>query len=125
MGMTYNQYWCCDCTLTRDYRKAYELKQEYDNHHAWLQGLYIYSAVNALRPGFVFYGNRPPKAEKYMEQPLPVTEAMKERYEHEKMERMAAQFKAAFHARNQRMAEKEVSEDGEFKRGTADKDSIQ
>ncbi len=123
MGMTYNQYWNCDCTLARDYRKAYELRQEYDNQQAWLLGMYIYDAVNRLRPGFAFYGNKPPKIEKYMDKPIAITESMKDRYASEKATKMAEQLRAAFHDRNQRMAEKEVSEDGDSG-NVRDKDTV-
>ena len=52
--MSSAEYWEGDPSLTRYFRKAYEMKQEENNHNAWLQGLYIYDAVstalhNALR----------------------------------------------------------------------------
>ena len=54
IGMSSAEYWEGDPSLTRYFRKAYEMKQEENNHNAWLQGLYIYDAVstalhNALR----------------------------------------------------------------------------
>lgn len=54
IGMSFAEYWEGDPSLTRYYRKAYQIKQEEINNKAWLQGLYIYDAVstalhNALR----------------------------------------------------------------------------
>ena len=102
-----------DCELVRAYRKAYEYKQEYDNSQLWLQGLYIYKAIEAQRPGWVFYGKKAPKPEKYLEKPIAVTEAMQHRYRVEETQKMAEQFKAAFHRRNQMLEQKQGGdEDG-------------
>ncbi len=54
IGMSYAEYWEGDSSLTRYYRKAYQIKQEEKNNNAWLQGLYMYDAIstalhNALR----------------------------------------------------------------------------
>lgn len=54
IGMSYAEYWEGDSSLTRYYRRAYQIKQEEINNNAWLQGLYIYDALstalhNALR----------------------------------------------------------------------------
>lgn len=114
MGMTYEQYWQMDCQLVKAYRKAYELRQEYDNTQAWLAGLYNYQAVNALRPGFVFYGRKAPKPEKYLEQPLAFTQDERMRRKAEEARKMAEQFKAAFHQRNQNLEKQKqaASEEG-------------
>lgn len=69
MGMTYRQFWLEDCRLVEPYRKAYKLRQEEINRNAWLQGLYIFKAlqcapitVNGFAPkGFNLepYPNKP------------------------------------------------------------------
>ena len=100
--MSYDEYWRMDCELVRDYRQAYEYKQEYDNSQLWLQGLYVYRAIEAQRPGWVFYGKKPPKPEKYLEEPIAVTDEMKKRYDIKHTQEMAEKFKAAFRARNKR-----------------------
>lgn len=100
-----------DCELVRDYRKAYEYKQEYDNSQLWLQGLYIYRAMEAQRPGWAFYGKKAPKPEKYIEKPLAVTKEMQEQYAAEQTRMMAEQFKAAFHKRNNQIPA--TTEEGE------------
>jgi len=101
-----------DCELVRAYRKAYEYKQEYDNSQLWLQGLYIYRAIEAQRPGWVFYGKKSPKPEKYMDKPLAVTKAMQEKYAHEETMKMAEQFRQAFRSRNNKFKE-QATEGGE------------
>ena len=67
IGMSSAEYWEGDPSLTRYFRKAYEIKQEEINNNAWLQGLYIYDAVsvalhNALR-------GKNTKAREYAKQP--------------------------------------------------------
>lgn len=52
MGMTYQQFWEQDCMLVIAYRKAYRLRQEQQNQFAWLQGLYIWKALQSA-PVFV------------------------------------------------------------------------
>lgn len=103
LGMSYDEYWRMDCELVRDYRKAYEYKQQYDNSQLWLQGLYIYKAIDAQRPGFIFYGKKSPKTDSYIDKPLAVTKEMKEQYAAENTRQMAARVKAALHKRNQNL----------------------
>lgn len=50
IGMTYEQYWEQDCTLVIPYRKAVEIRQDLDNQHAWLQGMYVYEAICCVAP---------------------------------------------------------------------------
>ena len=45
MGMTYEQFWKQDCSLVIAYRKAYRIRQEEINRNAWLNGLYIFKAL--------------------------------------------------------------------------------
>ena len=45
IGMTPEQYWDGDPTLTKYYRKADEIKKERLNEELWLQGMYIYEAL--------------------------------------------------------------------------------
>lgn len=43
--MSYEQYWDGDNLLPKHYRKAEKMRQEQNNHNAWLNGLYVYDAV--------------------------------------------------------------------------------
>jgi len=62
IGMTYELFWLKDATLTRYYRKAYEMQRERANYDAWLQGAYIYDALCAVSPvlhAFAKSGTKP------------------------------------------------------------------
>lgn len=109
MGMTYEQFWEQSPYLAIAYRKAYKLKQEYDNEMAWLQGLYVFDAVavcfaNAFRkPGG--------KKANYIEKPIdifPLTEREKKRREKEENEKMQKALEAM--ARKQRQRKKQKGE---------------
>ena len=50
IGMTPEQYWESDCTLTKYYRKAEELRNEKRNQELWLQGMYVYEAIADVSP---------------------------------------------------------------------------
>lgn len=111
--MTYDEYWRMDCTLVKDYRRAYEYRQEYDNSLLWLQGLYVYRAIEAQRPGWVFYGKKTPKPEPYLDKPIAVTEELRKQYAAEKTRMMAEQFRAAFSKKNQNLELKKPEEGGQ------------
>ena len=48
IGMTSDEYWYASPFLAKAYREAHKLKQRQRNEYAWLQGLYIYSAVGTV-----------------------------------------------------------------------------
>lgn len=68
MGMTSEEYWEKDCTLTIGYREAYKLKIKDANFTAWLQGRYIYDALGAVSPLFRAFGKKA-KAAEYHKKP--------------------------------------------------------
>ena len=70
--MTPDEFWHGDVWLAEVYRKAYRLKQMEQNNTAWLNGLYVYSAVGsvAARLG----GNR---TAKYMNKPMDISKTEK------------------------------------------------
>ena len=72
MGMTPEQFWNGDCSLTVAYRKAYEMKQEADNTRLWLQGAYIYDAISRLIPIMQPFAKKGTKAIPYLEKPYPL-----------------------------------------------------
>ena len=74
MGMTPEQFWNGDCSLTVAYRKAYEMKQEADNTRLWLQGAYIYDAISRLIPIMQPFAKKGTKAIPYLEKPYPLKE---------------------------------------------------
>lgn len=54
IGMTYEQFWYDDISLTKYYQKAFELKEKReaikDKWARWEQGLYIYEALCDVSP---------------------------------------------------------------------------
>ena len=73
IGMSYEQYWYEDTDLLNAYIKAEQIRQKKRNNEMWLQGAYIYNAVGSLAPilnGMV----KNPKAQPYMQSPIPLTE---------------------------------------------------
>lgn len=57
-------YWDGEVDAADDYRKAYELRCEQDNYLAWLNGLYVRSAIVS---SFGFGKSRPPE---YPQKPI-------------------------------------------------------
>ena len=77
IGMSSAEYWTGDPILARYFREAYQLKQEQEDSHAWLQGLYVYEALSvALSNSFRKKGTT---AAKYSEQPYLQQKKEKER----------------------------------------------
>ena len=73
MGMTEEQFWDRDSTLAIPYRKAYRIRQEEINYSAWLQGLYIWKA---LQTAPIFVNGFMPKGarvEPYFDKPIDFT----------------------------------------------------
>lgn len=69
MGMTYDLFWNQDVTLVKAYRKAFDIKQEQVNQQAWLEGLYVYTALCDAAPLFRSLGKNN-RAREYPSQPL-------------------------------------------------------
>ena len=77
MGMTWEQFWQQDCSLVIAYRKAYRIRQEEINRAAWLQGLYMFRALQAnplIVYGFAKNGAKP---EPYPGKPIDFSTAKK------------------------------------------------
>lgn len=72
IGMTEEQYWDGDCTLTRYYQKAEEMRAERVNTEMWLQGMYIYDAISRLSPILRSFAKKGTKAEPYPKDPYPI-----------------------------------------------------
>lgn len=69
MGMTRDEYWNDDCTLTESYRKAYKLKWEDKNRELWLQGEYIYEAILNVSPILHAFAKKGTKPQPYRKEP--------------------------------------------------------
>lgn len=73
IGMTEEQYWDKDCLLVKYYREAEELRNEKLNQQAWLQGMYIYDAINRVAPILHAFAKKGTKAQPYVEQAYPIS----------------------------------------------------
>ena len=79
MGMSYREYWHESPWLTQAYYKANRLRNEVRNQELWLQGLYIYNALNVVIAN-AFKTN---SHEKYIEKPIDIYPKSKPKQEEE------------------------------------------
>ena len=94
MGMTSEEFYNQDHELVIAYRKAYKEKRKKANEDMWLQGLYMYHAVSRVAPLLVPFAKRP-KAEPYLDKPLPLYEENKEEQEETAVEERAIAYMKA------------------------------
>ena len=73
IGMTPEQYWDGDCTLTKYYRKAEEIRNEKRNQELWLQGMYIYEALCDVSPIMNGFAKKGTKPHPYSDRPYSIT----------------------------------------------------
>ena len=93
IGMTPEQYWDGDCTLTIYYRKAEELRNEKRNQELWLQGMYVYEAICDVSPILHAFAKKGTKPTPYSSKPYPLTEKQTKRDEEEKQRKLAEKGK--------------------------------
>ena len=98
IGMTPEQYWDGDCTLTKYYRKADEIRKERRNEELWLQGMYIYEALCDVSPIFHAFAKKGTKPQPYSEQPYVITAAQQKRAEEERARRLVEKGKRFMNA---------------------------
>lgn len=83
IGMTAEEYWDGDPTLTRAYRQADEMRWDRRNHELWLQGMYVYEAICCCVPVLrAFSKERRPG--KYPAEPYSLNERQKRKREEQK-----------------------------------------
>ncbi len=73
IGMPEDIFWNGDVTLAKPYREAHELKRRQASQDMWMQGLYVYDALIRVSGLFRAF-EKNPKAEKYVEEPYPITQ---------------------------------------------------
>ena len=78
LGMSYDDFYNKDHELVIAYRQAEKIKREKENADMWLQGLYVYQAVSRVAPLLAPFAKHP-KAEPYLDKPIPLTEEEAER----------------------------------------------
>ena len=73
--MSVAEYWDSDPQLAAFYRRAFDIKRNIKIQELWLQGFYAYRVIGAfaeIQPAFPQNGA---KIEKYLTEPVPITEA--------------------------------------------------
>ena len=93
IGMTYEQYWEGDCTLTKYYRKADKIRNDRRNEELWLQGMYIYEALCDVSPVLHAFAKKGTKPLPYSSKPYAITEAQHRQDEEEKERKIAEKGK--------------------------------
>lgn len=73
MGMSSDEFYNQDHELVIAYRQAYKDKRRQDNEDMWRQGLYVYQAIARVAPLLIPF-NKKPKAEPYLDKPIPMFE---------------------------------------------------
>lgn len=66
--MTADEFWNASPLLAKAYREAHKLTRRQQNEFAWLQGLYIQSAVGAIVNGVM--GSKGRKKQEYPKEPI-------------------------------------------------------
>lgn len=110
IGMTYEQFWEGDPTLTIYYRKADEIRKERLNQELWLQGAYIYEALCDVSPVLHAFAKKGTKPSPFVASPFPLSEKQRRREIEEKEQKLANKGKQLMEAfmqqNNKRFGEK-------------------
>lgn len=118
MGMTPEQYWDGDPSLTIYFRKAEQIRNSKANEMAWLQGMYIYEALTCVAPIFHDFAKRGTKPHPYASQPYPLTqkERKKEKVSKEKQiyEKGKKRMQAWMASVNQKFAKPRETNEAQF-----------
>ena len=69
IGMSAEQFWNQDSSLLIAYRKAWAIKQDHENHLAWLQGMYFYEALCDVSPILRAFAKDGTRAHPYAKKP--------------------------------------------------------
>lgn len=74
IGVSYDDFWYKDPNITKYALKAHEIRQKQENERLWLQGYYFYIALCDVAPVLNAFAKKGTKVERYLEQPLALTE---------------------------------------------------
>ena len=92
--MSFEQFWCDSPELVIAYRKADEIKKRRANEELWLSGIYMMEALASTVGNMFSKGSK----HEYPSEPKPITvseaNALREREQKAKMERIKAAFTA-------------------------------
>ena len=95
LGMSYDEYWTCSPKRYRAYREAHKLRTEQRNQEMWLQGFYVYKAIETALHNQPAFATKPVKPVNYLEEPIritPLSEEEKRAKEDEENEKKLKDF---------------------------------
>lgn len=69
LGMSADEFWNGDVDLCKAYLEASKIEANRTNYEAWLQGLYVYTALCDVAPLFHAFAPKGTKAHKYPQYP--------------------------------------------------------
>ena len=103
MGVSYDEFWNGDYTKLKYYVEAYKQRLKDRNTELWLQGVYVYEAVNVA----LYNLNKKKSApmEHYTKEPHKIFPPTKQEEEEEK-KKMVEDFRAALMAFGKRCEER-------------------
>lgn len=103
IGMSYEQYWYGDPTMTRDYLEAYKMKEKREAEKTkwitWEQGLYVYEAMCNVAPILRAF-SKSTKPLPYPERPHGVEEREVENEEIKKLKEQRDIFRTQIYFQN-------------------------
>lgn len=93
-GMSADDYWNGDPKLVLAYQRLHELRIQQRNEEMWLQGIYVYKALESVVGNALSKKGAPPI--KYFEEPLPILqdESAKRKAEEKAVKRLEADLNA-------------------------------
>lgn len=91
--MTYEQFWYKDPHIVKYYLKAIELETSRRNADAWLQGYYVYKAIESYAEILPAFPKKGAKIHPYLEEPILLTEAEREMREEEERRKKFEQMR--------------------------------
>lgn len=124
IGMSAAEYWYGDSYLTVLYRRANDLRIQRKSEEMWMQGLYIYNALNVVIGNA--FRKKGTKARDYISEPIrltPLTEAEKAA-KAEKERRKAIEFFTNLQKKAQKREQQEKEEKKKPKRNKKKNKSV-
>lgn len=109
-GMSYDEYWHGEAELVRYYKQAHDLQLEEKNLVAYLQGVYVRSAISDFIEFFGMGAKHPKVGKNYPKEPVPVTKRAKREAELKKENDVANYYIRLFRG-------EEEAQKGETSRG--------
>lgn len=76
-GMSYDEFWYGDAELARYYKQAHDIQMEEQNLLAYLQGVYVKSAISDFVEFFGMGAKHPKVGKNYPKEPIPITKRAK------------------------------------------------